>query len=103
MVRLVQNMPSANNGEQYKDNNNNITKYLEFNKNSLLYLTEKNYQSLVEALTNNTIDNAANASSSDPTLSLPSSSTFSNPFNQSDTYRIEEPESFHHSKGDITD
>ena len=59
-----------NNGEQYKDNNN-IVKYLESNKDSILGLSEKNYQNLVEALTNNTIDNAANASSSDPALSLP--------------------------------
>ena len=34
-------------------------------------LVEKNYENLVETLTNNAIDNAANASSSDPTLSLP--------------------------------
>ena len=52
----------------------------------------------------NTIDNAANASSSDPTLSLPqSSSTFSNPYNQSDTYRIEELEDFHNNKSDSDD
>jgi hypothetical protein len=28
MVKLIQDMPSANDGEQYKDNYNNITKYL---------------------------------------------------------------------------
>jgi hypothetical protein len=41
MVRLIQNMPSANDSEQYKDNNNNITKYLELNKDRILNLGEK--------------------------------------------------------------
>ena len=67
MLKLIQNMPSANDGEQYKDNNN-ITKYLEHNKNSLIDLAEKNYENLVEILTNNVIDTA---SSSNPTLSSP--------------------------------
>ena len=60
-----------------------------------------NYQNLLEALTNNAIDTA----SSNPTLSLPqSSTTFSNPSYQSDTYRKEEPENYHNdSKGDIAD
>jgi hypothetical protein len=31
MVKLIHNMPGANDGEQHKDNNN-ITKYLEHNK-----------------------------------------------------------------------
>jgi transposase/DNA-binding protein YbaB len=31
MVKLIQNIPSANDGEQYKDNDNSITKYLESN------------------------------------------------------------------------
>lgn len=39
-----------NNGEQYKDNNN-IVKYLESNKDSILGLAEKNYENLVEVLT----------------------------------------------------
>jgi hypothetical protein len=99
MVKLIQNIPSANDGEQY---NNNITKYLESNKESVLYLAEKNYENLVEALTNNAIATA----SSNPTLSLPQSSspTFQSPSNQSDTYRIEEPERYHNnSKGDIAE
>jgi hypothetical protein len=94
-------MPGANDGEQYKDNNNNITKYIEHNKNILIDLAEKNYENLVEALTNDSISRAA-VSSSNSTLSVPrSSSTFSNSFDQIDIFRKEEPESFDNSKGDI--
>jgi hypothetical protein len=101
MVKLIQNMPGANDGEQYKDNNNNITKYIEHNKNILIDLAEKNYENLVEALTNDSISRAA-VSSSNSTLSVPrSSSTFSNSFDQIDIFRKEEPESFDNSKGDI--
>jgi hypothetical protein len=94
MVNLIQNISSANGGEQYKDNNNNITKYLELNKDCIVNLGEKNYQNLIETLTKNAIGIAASASSSlNLTLSLPQSSiTFSNLSNQSDTYRKEEPE-----------
>ena len=35
MIKSIQNIPSANDGGQYKDNNN-IIKYLEFNKDSIL-------------------------------------------------------------------
>jgi hypothetical protein len=101
MVKLIQNMPSANDGEQYKDNNN-ITKYLELNKDRILNLGEKNYENLVEALTNNVINTAA-SSSSNPPPSLPSSSAFLGPYNKSDTYKTEKEEMFHHSKGDIAD
>jgi hypothetical protein len=98
LIKLIYNMPTVNTG--YKDNSNNITKYLEDNKDNLLYLAEKNYENLVEVLTNNAVD----TESSNPILSLPqSSSTFPKLSNQSDTYRIEESESFHHSKGDIAD
>jgi hypothetical protein len=103
MDNLVYNIPTtANDGEQYKDNN--ITKYLESNKSNILGIAEKNYENLVEALTNDSISSAA-TSSSDPTLSLrsSSSSTFLSPSNQSDIYRIEEAESFRNSKGDIAD
>ncbi len=62
MFKLIQNAPRANDGEQYKDNNNNITKYLELNKDRILNLGEKNYENLVEAFTNNAIDTAADAS-----------------------------------------
>ena len=102
MVNLVYTISSTNNGEQHTNNNNNVTRYLEANKNSLLDLAEKNYKNIVEALTNNAIANA----SSNPTISLlsSSSSTFSPPpSDQSDTYRIEKSESFHNSKGDIAD
>jgi hypothetical protein len=95
MVKLIQNIPSANDGEQYKDNN--ITKYLESNKDRILDLTEKNYENLAEALTNNAID--IMASSSNPPLSLPqSSSIFPKPYNQSDKYRKEDSEIDHNSK-----
>jgi hypothetical protein len=104
MIKLIQNMPSANDGEQYKDNNN-IVKYLESNKDSILGLAEKNYENLVEALANNVINTVAGAasSSSNPPPSLSSSSTFLGPYNQNDTYIKEESESFHNSKGDIAD
>jgi hypothetical protein len=83
MVKLIQNMPSANDNEQYKDNNNNITKYLELNDDRILNLAEKNYENLVGVLTNNAITTAA--SSFSPTLSLPQLSTFSNSFDHIST------------------
>ena len=96
-------MSTANNGK-HKDNNN-ITKYIEFNKDRILYLSEKNYQNLVETLTNNAIDVVGASSLSNPTLSLPQSSlsTFPGPSNKIATYRIEESEDYHNSKGDIAD
>ena len=85
MVKLIQNIPSANDGGQHKDNNN-ITKYLELNKDRILNLGEKNYENLVEALTKNAIDNAANASSSDLHYHCLSNNLHSrNPFNQTPT------------------
>jgi transposase len=99
LVKLIQNIPSTND-EEHKDNNN-IIKYLESNKDRIMDLVEKNYENLVEELTNNTI-NIAVASSSNPTLSLPQpSSTFPNPFNQGDSHRIEQSYTHHNSKGDI--
>ena len=75
MVNLIYNMPSDNDGKQHEDNNNHITKYLKSNKDSMLDLAEKHYETLVEALTNNAIFTAT--ASSDAILSLPqSSSTF---------------------------
>jgi hypothetical protein len=67
-------------------------------------LAEKNYENLVEALTNNAI-NAAFTPSLNPILSLPqSSSTFNvGPDNQSDIFRKEDPGNYHNNKGDIAD
>jgi septal ring factor EnvC (AmiA/AmiB activator) len=104
MIKLIQNISRANDGEQYKDNDINITQYFESNKDRILDLAEKHYENLVEALTNNAIKTAADASSNS-TLSLPQSSSTLNlsPYNQSDSYRIEESEGFQNSKGDIAD
>jgi hypothetical protein len=97
MANLIYSISiNANNGEQHIDNK--ITKHLEANKNSILGLVEKNYENLLEVLTNNAIDIAAASSS---TLSLPSSSSFSGPYNQINTYKIEETETFDNSKEDI--
>jgi hypothetical protein len=60
---------------------------LEFNSDTLLDLVEKNYQNLVDTLTNNAIDTAIAAGSSpfNPILSLLQSSlTFPSLSNQSD-------------------
>ncbi len=58
------------------------------------------YDSLLHHFTNSIMDNAAGAScSSNSSLS----STFPRPSNQSNTYRIEEPEIYDNSKGDIVD
>ena len=91
-------------GEQQKDNHINITQCFESNKDRILDLAERNYENLVQALTNNAIDNAG-ASSSNPILSLPQSSlsTFPGPSNKIATYRIEEPENYHNSEDDISD
>ena len=96
-------MPSANDGEQYKGNNNdNAIKYFEFNKDSILHLAEKHYENLVGVLTNSAIATAT--SSSNPPFFLPlSSATLPKISNQSDKYRIERSESFRNSKGDIAD
>jgi hypothetical protein len=101
MVNLIYRIPNtANDGEQHKDNNDNnsITKYLELKKDKILDLAERNYENLVEALTNNVMNTAANSSFNS---TLPSSSTIPNLSNQSDIYRKEETETYHNSKGDI--
>lgn len=78
-----------NDSEQ--NNNNGNTKYLEVNKDSILYLTEKDYENLVKALTNNAIDNAGAFYSSNPKPALPpSASIFLNLSNQNDIDRTEE-------------
>jgi chromosome segregation ATPase len=55
MVKLIQNITGANDGEHYKDNHINITQYFESNKDRILNLGERNYENLVEGLTNNAI------------------------------------------------
>jgi hypothetical protein len=100
MVKLIYNTPARNDGEQHK-NDNNIKKYLEFNRDRILDFAQKNYENLVEALTNNAIN--AVAASSSPRSLMSSSSTFPSLYNQSDIYRIEEAETYHNSKGDIAD
>jgi hypothetical protein len=58
MVKLNQNIFSPNDGEQHKNNNenNNIIKYRESNKDNILDLAEKHYENNVESLTNNAIN-----------------------------------------------
>jgi hypothetical protein len=95
MTNLIHKIATTNDGQQHKDdNNNNAIKYLEVNKNSLSDLAEKHYENLVEALTNNAVDNT----SPNPTLS--SSSTFPSSFDQSDIYRREESETYHNDNDD---
>src|SRR5829696_8482975 len=103
MVNIICNLPAANSGEQCK--NNGIIKYLESNKDRIMDLGEKHYENLVEALTNNAIDNAAHASSSNRKITLPSlSSTFNlGPYNQNDIYRIKESEIYDSHNGDIAE
>jgi hypothetical protein len=71
---------------------------------TIMDLTKKHYENLVEALTNNVMNAAAN-SSYNLTSSLPksSSSTFPNLSNENDIYRIKESETYHNSKGDIAE
>jgi hypothetical protein len=88
MGKLIQNMPSPNDREQNKENNN-IVKYLESNKDSILGLAEKNYENIVEVLANNVINTTTHASSNPPFFLPQSSCTFPKLSNQSDTYRIE--------------
>jgi hypothetical protein len=74
MVKLIQNITGTNDDEQYKDNYINIIQYFESNKDRILNLGEKNYQNVVEALTNNAME-ATTYASPNPTLSLPQSSS----------------------------
>ena len=63
MVKLIHKIHTANDGK-HDDNSNNITQYIEFNKDSMLDLSEKNFENLVEALTNDAVNAAAADSSS---------------------------------------
>jgi hypothetical protein len=95
---------TAKAGEQHKDNNNNITKYLELKKDRIVDLAERNYENLVETLTNDSISSVAASSLSNHASSLPqSSSRFQNLSDQSDIYGIEKSESFHNDKGNSDD
>ena len=59
------------NGYRYDNNNDNATKYIvEFKKQNILNWTNRTTKNLVEVLTNNGITSASN-----PTLSLPQSSS----------------------------
>jgi hypothetical protein len=40
MIKLSYNIPRANDGEQHKDNDINVTKYFESNKDNILDLVE---------------------------------------------------------------
>jgi hypothetical protein len=92
MVKIIQNIPSANDGEQHKDNNDiNITQYFESNRDRIMKLGEKNYENLVEALTNNAIDTVSTCSISSV---LEPSSTFLGPCPQTYIHRVEESEGF---------
>jgi hypothetical protein len=103
-VKLFQNISTTNDGEQHKDNDINITQCFESNKDRILDLAERNYENLVQALTNNAINTTAATSSFNSTLPLTksSSSTFPN-LSHNDTYRIEESEIYPNNKGDIVD
>jgi predicted HTH domain antitoxin len=94
MINIIYRILAANGGEQ-KDNNDNAIKYLEYNKGSIQDLAEKHYENVIDVLASNAITNA----SSNPTLSLPSSSfTFPNLANQGVPSEI-----YHNNKGDIAD
>jgi hypothetical protein len=105
MINIIYKILTENDREQDKDNSNdNVIKYLEFNKDNLLDLAEKNYNSLVEVLTNIAISGAEDSLSSLPTITLSSSLlAFPSLSNQSNTYKIDNPESFPNSEGDIAD
>ena len=66
-------------------------------------LGEKNYQNLVEVLTDGAINNATHASLNSLFFLPQSSDTFPGLSNQSDTYKVKRSEIFHNSKGDITE
>ena len=46
MIKLIQNIFTANDGEQ--NNDNNIIKYMESNKDRLLDLADNYYENIVE-------------------------------------------------------
>ena len=64
--------------------------------------SRKHYENLVEALTNNAIDNVI-SSSTTISSSTHSSSIFPTSSNQSDTHRKEESEIYDNDEGNIAD
>ena len=54
MANLNYTIVTTNDGEQHKGDNN-IKKYLEFNKDSVSDLSQKDYEKLIEELTNDSI------------------------------------------------
>ncbi|HZC49122.1 MAG TPA: hypothetical protein VE244_08695 [Nitrososphaeraceae archaeon] len=65
IIETIYNMASVNNGGHI-DNNNNIINYLEANNDSILDLAGKQYENLVEAVTNDAISSADASSSPIP-------------------------------------
>ena len=104
LINIIYKILTSNDREQHKDNSNdNVTKYLESNKDIILDLAEKHFDNLVEGLTNNALNTATASPSPTLTLSPPSSSGFPNLSNQSHKYGIEESEIYYNSRGDIAD
>lgn len=74
-----------------------LLSHIEGCKEMILDEAKRLYDKLVKHFTNNIMNNTASTSTFNSSLL----STFPNLSNQSDTYRKEEPEGFHNSKGDI--
>ncbi len=69
MMKLIYNTSIVNDEKENKDNNNNAVKHLESNKDKILDMAEKNYENLLDALTNDSI--SSTTASSNSILSLP--------------------------------
>jgi hypothetical protein len=102
IVNVILNIPIINDSEQHKDNNNSVSQYIESNNDKILHLAEKNYEDLVEVLTNNAI----NVRLLRPILYHHCFIIYIqhlSPYNQSDTCIIEETEIYDNSNGIIAD
>ena len=62
MIDTIYKILAVNDLEQDEDISNNAIGYFEVNKDRILDLTEKNYENLLEELTNNVMHTAANSS-----------------------------------------
>ena len=82
---LLKNKESSTPGQD------SLPSHIEGYKDAILEVADKLYDMLLKHFTNS-MDNAVADSSFNPTLSLPSSSSFLGSYNQSNTYRKEEPE-----------